>query len=68
MTEEIPQQSRADSRIITIEYPDGRAERLELEPRSDGNVDVVESVLTEGGYFREIGHDVAEHVHVETPE
>jgi hypothetical protein len=68
MTEEIPQQSRADCTTITIEYPDGRAERLELEPRSDGNVDVVESVLTEGGYFREIGHDVAERVNVKTPE
>ena len=68
MTAEIPEQSRADAKVITIEYPDGRAERLELEPRSDGRVDVVESVLTEGGWFREIGHDVAERVNVETAE
>lgn len=65
MTEEIPQQSRANATLITIEYPDGRAERMALEPRSDGQVDVIELVLTEGGFFREIGHDVASDVTVE---
>ena len=65
MTEELPQQSRQNAAVITIDYPDGRGTRLEHEPRSDGNVDVVESVLTEGGYYREIGRDVAANVDVE---
>lgn len=52
-------------RTITIRYPDGRAERIELHARADGNTDVVEKTLQRDGTFREIGHDVAESVSVE---
>lgn len=54
-----------DARTITIRYPDGRGERLELHPKEDGSVDVVEKVLQNDGTYREIGHDVAASVTVE---
>lgn len=58
---------RSDATVVTLRYPDGRATRTRLEPRSDGRTDVIEEVQQRDGTFREVGHDVAETVAVETP-
>lgn len=59
---------RSDATVVTVRYGDGRAQRWEYEPRSDGRYDVTERVLTEGGTFRVVGEDIAETVDVETPD
>lgn len=56
---------RSDATVVTLRYPDGRGERIVLEPRGDGTTDVVEKRLTKSGEYREVGHEVAESVSVE---
>lgn len=56
---------RSDATVVTLAYPDGRATRQVIEPRSDGRYDVVEKVRQKDGTFREVGHDIAERVAVE---
>jgi len=56
---------RADARVLTLRYADGRGKRLEIEPREDSRYDVTESVLTKGGDWRPIGTETAEAVAVE---
>jgi hypothetical protein len=59
---------RSDATVVTLRYSDGRGQRLRIEPRSDGRHDVVEEVETRGDGFREVGHEVADQVAVESPE
>lgn len=59
---------RSDATVVTIRYVDGRGERLILAPRSDGRTDVTEKRLCNDGTYREVRHELADRVHVETPE
>jgi len=59
---------RSNATVLTIRYRDGRGERYVLEPRDDGRTDVIEKRLQRDGTFREIGHQIATSVSVETRE
>jgi hypothetical protein len=40
---------RSEAFVLTLRTPGGRAQRLELEPRTDGYYDKTERVLLKGG-------------------
>lgn len=59
---------RSEAVVITLRFADGRAKRLELEPRADGSHELTERVLTKGGQFRPLGTEIVDSLSIDRPD